>query len=53
MVEPERKGCSHCDGPAALEWTLISLPNHNPVWFGFVVVFTTQQEIGTRVVTTL
>lgn len=52
VVEPEPKGCSHCDGPAVLEWTLISLPNHNPVWFGFVVVFTTQQEIGTRVVTT-
>lgn len=51
-VEPEPKGNSHCAGPAVLEWTLISFPNHNPVWFGFVVVFTTQQEIGTRDVST-
>jgi hypothetical protein len=30
----------------AVEWTLISLPNHNPVWFGFVVFF--QHTTGSR-----
>lgn len=42
----ELKGCSHCDRHVVVEWTLISLPNHNPVWFGFVVF--TQHSTGSK-----
>lgn len=42
----ELKGCSHYNDHVVLEWTLISLPNHNPVWFCFVVFF--QYTTGSR-----